>query len=261
MMHSWRVSTGAAETVVEADHWLAALSAAMPALQLPTGALPRLAVTPQPDGGAVAREPSTGVEVRIAPLGDVSGHRPLASLDAEDQDFASEEVPHVRLDDDTLEDLFLRLADLSSAPDVQRASSAALRVALQYVEAKAGCVLIRTRAGDGLRFRAASGPAAGKLIDTVIPLAQGIAGQVTRMGIGLLVEDVRADRRHNAQIDRKTGFTTQEMIAVPVRMRSGAACGVLELLNPPRPFTARDFEIAAHVGASLGSVLSDAYDG
>lgn len=158
-----------------------------------------------------------------------------------------------------MEMLFLELGELSMAQGVAEASGIALRIVLEHVPAEAGAVLIRTRAGDGLRFRAASGPASRALIDTVIPLGKGIAGQVDHLGIGILIEDVRADVRHNNRVDRSTGFQTRSMLAVPVRADVGANYGCLELINPPRPFTGADFELAARVAASLGVFLHSAY--
>ncbi len=161
--------------------------------------------------------------------------------------------------DSMMEMLFLELGELSMAEGVAEASGIALRIVLGHVPAEAGAVLIRTRSGEGLRFRAASGPASRELIDTVIPLGKGIAGQVDHLGIGILIEDVRADIRHNNKIDRSTGFVTRSMLAVPVRADVGATYGCLELINPPRPFTGIDFELAARVAASLGVFLHSAY--
>ena len=160
---------------------------------------------------------------------------------------------------DVLEDFFLRLGEISSATEVAQASAIALRITLDLVPAGAGATLIRTRAGNGLRFRAASGPAASKLIDTVIPLDRGIAGYVCQLGVGLSIADVRRDRRHDTRVDRSTGFDTRTLLAVPVRPDTGGVYGCIELLNPPRPFTDADLEVAARVGASLGTFLNSVY--
>jgi hypothetical protein len=167
-------------------------------------------------------------------------------------------APRAGLSQDEVEDLFLQLGDISSANGVAAASGIALRILLGLVPAGAGAVLIRTRAGDGLRFRAASGPAASQLVDSVIPLDRGIAGFVTQLGVGLSVADARRDRRHDARVDRSTGFTTRALLAVPVKDR-GAPFGCIELLNPPRPFDERDLELATRVAASLGNFLQSVY--
>jgi hypothetical protein len=164
--------------------------------------------------------------------------------------------PPVHVDEDILEDLFLRLGEISSARGVAGASGIALRIVLDLVPSGAGAVLIKTHTGEGLRFRAASGPAAGQIIDSVIPIDRGIAGYVCQLGVGLTIGDVARDKRHYGKVDRSTGYSTRAILAVPVRCDNGAIYGVLELLNPPAPFSGEHFEIATRVAVSLGTFLN-----
>lgn len=282
MLQDWRVSDGTSEIVVEADGWLGALAVGLGAFGLEFGALGRLSCSMQENGGAIARDATTGAAFRVDPVvpGASASDEPSAripdpveaafyesarALPPLEPDDPTEAVRKVEathrgaLTDDMVEDLFLRLGELSSCVGLAEASAAALRIVLDLVPAGASAVLIRTRAGDGLRFRAASGPAATQLIDTVISLDRGIAGHVVQLGVGIAIEDVRADRRHDRRLDRSTGFTTRAMLAVPVRADTGAVYGCLQLLNPPRPFSEGDFEVAARVAASLGSFLNSVY--
>lgn len=266
-MEVWCVRSGETELEVEAEGWLDALGVALPLLGVDTAGLGRLECTPRHDGGADVRDPASGLRVRVDPVAppDASGlvlppsgfAERLAPVPVEVEGVPEPSTP---LPDDIVEDLWLRLGGISAATGIAAASGEALRIVLDYVSAGAGAVLIRTRAGDGLRFRAASGPAADKLIDTVIPLDKGIAGYVCQLGVGIEVQDAQRDRRHNARVDRKTGYTTHAMLALPVRADSGGAVyGCLELLNPKRPFTDHDFEVATRVAASLGTFLDAAY--
>ncbi len=157
--------------------------------------------------------------------------------------------------DDRMEELFLRLGEINEAATTKDACTSALRLAGELVTSEAGALLIRTRAGDGLRFRAAFGPAAAALLDTTIPLDRGIAGFVNQIGVGVAIGDARRDDRHYARVDKSTGYTTRELLAVPVRAEDGGTYGVLELINPPRPFTADDLELATRVAVSLGNVF------
>jgi hypothetical protein len=289
MLQDWRVSDGTAEIVVEADGWLGALAVGLGAFGLEFGALGRLSCSVQENGGAIARDATTGAEFRVEPvtpaLRKAAAPTPslpdpveaalakaaasAAPLQPDDPtETAVRRIAAVRkvdaahsgaLTDDMVEDLFLRLGEVSAAASLAEASATALRIVLDLVPAGASAVLIRTRAGDGLRFRAASGLAATQLIDTVISLDRGIAGHVVQLGIGIAIEDVRTDSRHDRRMDRSTGFTTHAMLAVPVRADSGAVYGCLQLLNPPRPFSDGDFEVAARVAASLGSFLNSVY--
>ncbi|MES2643701.1 MAG: GAF domain-containing protein [Myxococcota bacterium] len=287
MLQDWRVSDGTAEIVVEADGWLGALAVGLGAFGLEFGALGRLSCSVQESGGAIARDATTGAEFRVEPVNPAlrravaavptlpdpvaAALAQVAASAARPPDPTETGVRRIEagrkveathsgsLTDDMVEDLFLRLGEVSAAASLSEASATALRIVLDLVPAGASAVLIRTRAGDGLRFRAASGLAATQLIDTVISLDRGIAGHVVQLGIGIAIEDVRTDSRHDRRMDRSTGFTTHAMLAVPVRADSGAVYGCLQLLNPPRPFSDGDFEVAARVAASLGSFLNSVY--
>lgn len=251
---------------MNAESWLDALATAP--LGVKPDALAKLSCAVQDDGSVVARDMASGLEIRVSavkmglppkfsmPPSSFPERAPPTPEEPEEEDDAP--VPAV-MTTDVLEMLFMELGDISMAQGVAEASGIALKIVLGHVQAGAGAVLIRTRAGDGLRFRAASGPASRKLVDTVIPLDKGIAGFVNYMGTGLLIEDVSRDGRHNAKVDRSTGYSTKAMLAVPVRSEDGGIYGVLELLNPPRPFTDVDYDVAARVATSLGEMLHAVY--
>lgn len=106
----------------------------------------------------------------------------------------------------------------------------ALRTALDIVEAQAGAVLLAEPETQRLVFYHAIGdraPARG----TGIPWTEGIAGLVFQTGRVLVAADVKEDSRHFAGIDEATGFTTHDVIALPLKRWEGEAIGVLEALN------------------------------
>jgi GAF domain-containing protein len=251
MSQIWSVRWETGERRVEAADWMGALAVAVPDLGL---RLDCLVCAELEDGGAVAQDTTSGVEIWVTP-GMVAAEavpEPIPAASAARAEASAEADP---LADDVEMALFLQLGALSSARGIAEASAIALRTVLEYVPAGAGAVLIRTHSGDGLRFRATSGPMRQKLIDTVIPLDRGIAGYVTQLGIGICVKNARRDPRHDDHVDRSTGYTTRSLLAVPVRAATGAAYGCLELLNPSREFTGADFEIATRVAASLGVLI------
>lgn len=264
MLQDWRVRDATSEIVVEADGWLGALAVGLGAFGLEFGALGRLSCTMTDTGGILARDAATGAEFHVEPVipGPRSPSMPPSSFPrAVEAEVSQPAVEHRVRSDDMVENLFMRLGEISSCQGIAEAAALALRIVLDLVPSDASAVLIRTRSGDGLRFRATSGPAAMQLIDTVIPLGRGIAGHVVQLGVGITIEDVRADYRHDRRLDRSTGFTTRAMLAVPVRADTGAVYGCLELLNPPQPFTDTDFELASRVAASLGSFMNSVYAG
>ncbi len=93
--------------------------------------------------------------------------------------------------------------------------------------------------------------------DVRIPLGTGIAGAVATHGAPVRIEDAYADPRFNQEIDRRTGFRTRSVLAMPVRDRQGEVFGVAQLLNrrDGLPFDAADEERFARFAAPLGLIL------
>lgn len=162
------------------------------------------------------------------------------------------------LSDDRMEVVFERCSVISAAADVRSACAAALTIFAELVPADAGAVLVRTRSGSSLRFAAAFGPRAQNIIDTAIPIDQGIAGFAFGFGMGVVVEDVEHDDRHYARVDKASGYRTRSLVAVPLLSMDGRTCGVLELLNAPTRFSAEDMEIGRVVAGSLAEWLAPA---
>jgi adenylate cyclase len=60
---------------------------------------------------------------------------------------------------------------------------------------------------------------------------QGIAGHVFQTGESLIVDDPYDNPHFNRQVDQQTGFTTRNIIAVPVKTVKGEIIGVAQCLN------------------------------
>src|SRR5262249_44251017 len=77
--------------------------------------------------------------------------------------------------------------------------------------------------------------------DTRIPPSAGIAGAFFASRKLENIPDAYADPRFNQEVDRKTGFRTRSILAVPVLDRLGEAVGVVQVLNKRGgPFTVTD---------------------
>ena len=59
----------------------------------------------------------------------------------------------------------------------------------------------------------------------------GVAGHVYTTGIGAIVHDAYADERFNRSIDEKTGYTTKNILCVPIKTVRGDVIGVAQMLN------------------------------
>lgn len=72
----------------------------------------------------------------------------------------------------------------------------------------------------------------------------GIAGHVFTTGEALIIHDAYTDPRFNSSIDEQTGFTTRNILCVPIRAARGEIIGVAQTLNKKSgKFTRHDLEI------------------
>ena len=69
----------------------------------------------------------------------------------------------------------------------------------------------------------------------------GIAGYVFTSGESLIIHDAYSDTRFNRSIDEQTGFTTQNILCVPIKTIKGEVIGVSQALNKRKgKFTTQD---------------------
>lgn len=279
-MAKWKVISGAATAQVESTNALGAVGVALPTLGLSPGSLGRLVCSVGADGTMEAVDPVTGVRVRVEPsadeaaqaeaLAEASGASHQGVLPAAGGDWidawlggggATTGAPDAAdlSDAQRMEALFERCSEIAESRDLRGACEVALRVARDLIPADAGSVLVQSRGGGrGLRFVAAVGPGAERVVGQVVPGDEGIAGFVHGFEMAVVVEDARQDVRHFAAIDKATGYRTRSILAVPVRGPEGGSLGCIEMLNPRRPFNAGDIQVAEGVAAALGAWMREA---
>ncbi len=90
------------------------------------------------------------------------------------------------------------------------------------------------------------------------PVGIGVAGTVAATGEILDIPDAYADSRFAREFDRKSGFYTNDLLALPVCNREGEVVGVLELLNRLRPITPSDREFLMGISVYIGLALENA---
>jgi len=84
---------------------------------------------------------------------------------------------------------------------------------------------------DELVFEVAQGPVADKLKGGMrIRRGQGIAGNVHDSGEPLLIENAYEDTRFNREFDRMTGYRTQTILCVPLKIKE-RVIGVSQVIN------------------------------
>lgn len=94
-----------------------------------------------------------------------------------------------------------------------------------------------------------------------IGLKKGIAGYVAGHGDPLIINDAYSDSRFDKNVDKKTGYHTRNILALPIRGSSGEIIGVYQAINKMTPagkFSETDKEhlllAATYTGSQLEAV-------
>jgi len=92
-----------------------------------------------------------------------------------------------------------------------------------------------------------------------MPADRGIAGSVARTQACLVIPNAYADPRFNSDVDRKTGWRTRNLMAVPMTNLHGDLVGVVEALNKRSgPFTENDTALMQALADQAGVALERA---
>ena len=92
-----------------------------------------------------------------------------------------------------------------------------------------------------------------------MPADRGIAGACIQTRAVINVPDARADERHNPEFDRRSGFRTRNILAVPLCDYSGDLVGVLEVMNKKSgAFGEYDIRLAETLAAQAGVAIQRA---
>lgn len=251
-------TSGGGAVEVEAANWMVAARDALARFGVDRGVLGRWICTQGPDGVIRVHDPHSGLRWVIEPLGG-TGNRdralegpPLFATPVR-ATLGLTEAP-LGPDDELAERLFDLSMDIASAGPAD-ASALALELLARLVPCEAASVAIFEDGSCSLAFVAATGPVSGKIQGRRIPVGTGLVGMAFDLGIPVEVEDADHDPRHFRGLDARTGFHTRSVLCVPIRA-DGPSLGVVELLNPARPFTHRTTDIVETVARTLAGALS-----
>ncbi|WP_135075118.1 GAF domain-containing protein [Terasakiella sp. SH-1] len=88
----------------------------------------------------------------------------------------------------------------------------------------------------------------------------GIAGHVFSTGESLIIDDAYDDERFNKEIDANTGFTTRNILCVPIQTLEGDIIGVAQMLNKQGgPFSKTDQTHLENMTMKVAHELTTAY--
>lgn len=269
---------------VDAEHWVAALKAALSRLGKDQ-VVDRILCDVQEDGTIHVTSPRGGGVFRIrevregaapaggalAPAGAPGGGGALASSGGPGKPAAAPApsparvpIPLVKRPRESASAI-----DLPGAPPAQLAGLAALDrqaglelvldLALERVGAEAGSVLLVRVDRPELEFVAVRGPRAKSLqsLRPVVPVGMGVVGYCVQEGIALAVSDAQSDRRYLWAISLAVGYETRSILCAPIA-RPERILGAIEVLNKRGdvPFDTRDLATLSYLAGRAAEHLA-----
>ncbi|MDH3973453.1 MAG: response regulator [Deltaproteobacteria bacterium] len=128
-------------------------------------------------------------------------------------------------------ELFEKLSKaISSTLDLDKLLEKIMDISKSVLNAEACSILLLDKVSGELVFTVALGEKGDEVKEFRIKRGQGVAGWVLEHGESLLIEDLKKDKRFFSGVDKKTGFESRTMIAVPLFVKDQIV-GVIEVIN------------------------------
>ena len=155
-----------------------------------------------------------------------------------------------------------QLQRLSNIVSTGRSPDQILQSTVELIPQLFGCATgsLIVKYGDRLVFKIPLGSAqvTMALKEYTIPVNRpSFAGEVLKTGATIISNDVGSDPRFNPEADQKTGFTTHNLMAVPVAV-DGGVIGIMEAINRDGGFTKDDADRMVHFASFVGLALQNA---
>ncbi len=136
-------------------------------------------------------------------------------------------------------------AKINSTLNLDELLGVIMTVAAEVMDTEASSLMLVDEASQELVFRVALGEKGRDLVEKFrLKIGEGIGGHVAKTGDSVIVNDPQNDPRFAKRFDKATGFSTQAIVCVPVKIR-GKVTGVLQAINPRgrKIFAPEDLEL------------------
>ena len=143
--------------------------------------------------------------------------------------------------------------------DLHEFLSNTMQLAADVMDAAASSLMLIDETRGDLVFEVSHGGGSDMLRRQRLSIDEGIAGWVARTGKPTIANDARTDNRFNPRVDVRTGFLTQSIAAVPLKIK-GRTIGVLEVLNKysGAGFDTEDLRLLTTIGAQAAIAIENA---
>ena len=126
-------------------------------------------------------------------------------------------------------ELLLRVTEkMASCTTFDEVLYALVEMTSQQLQCERGSLFLNNPETNELYSRVAQG---SKSLEIRILNTSGVAGHVFQSGENLIINDVYADPRFNKVVDEQTGYSTRNIMCIPIRTARGEVIGVAEALN------------------------------
>ena len=148
---------------------------------------------------------------------------------------------------------------ITSTLDLKTVFHQTTELAASILQAEAATLFSIDNKQRELVFMVTKGAAAQALEEKRIPITHGVVGWVAMHGQPLIVNNTQKSPLFNSAVDSQTGFSTQNIVCVPLRTHDRTV-GVLEVLNKEdeEGFTSADAEWLTTMGQQIAIALENA---
>ena len=135
----------------------------------------------------------------------------------------------------------------------------AMQAATELMKAEVGSLLLIDEETNRLYFEVALGDKEDAVKAFHLKMGEGIAGWVAKYGEPLIVHDAQNDPRFFGAVDKKSKFTTKNVICVPVKAKE-KTIGVLEAINKlgEEAFSEEDLTVFQSLADQVAVALDNA---
>jgi putative methionine-R-sulfoxide reductase with GAF domain/two-component sensor histidine kinase len=140
---------------------------------------------------------------------------------------------------------------VNSTLDLDKLLDVILETSIKSIGAAGGTLYIVDELKSEIWSKAIRGT---EVIEIRLPIGKGLSGYVAKTGETINIPDAYNDPRFNPEVDKKSGYRTNNMLCMPMRNRDGKIIGVFQMLNKKGgPFTLQDEEFinALSIHASI----------
>ncbi|MCP4649603.1 MAG: GAF domain-containing sensor histidine kinase [PVC group bacterium] len=159
----------------------------------------------------------------------------------------------------TIDTLYKINKFLGYIDDLNRLLTLIMQEASKAVTAEASSIAIYDQDEKNLKFTVALGEKGEQIKTIKIELGQGVIGAAARDMKPVNIADVTKHENLNANIDKKTGFKTKSVLAVPI-MHNWKLIGALEVINKKNAdyFSRQDEELLEIIAGQAAIAIENA---